>query len=60
MNKTIVSAYLLVAIATTSASAKDVPKISNTISASQEKNKVEIAQLPDAVKKTSGTEINKT
>ncbi len=60
MNKTIVSAYLLVAIATTSASAKDVPKISNTISASQEKNRVEIDQLLDAVKKKLGTKTNKT
>ncbi len=60
MNKTIVSAFLLVAFATTSASAQDVPKISNAIAASQEKNKVEIAQLPDAVKKTLDTEINKT
>jgi hypothetical protein len=60
MNKTIVSAFLLVAIATTSASAKDVPKISNTISASQEKNRVEIDQLLDAVKKKLGTKTNKT
>ena len=60
MNKTIVSAFLLVAIATTSASAKVVPKISNTISASQEKNRVEIAQLLGAVKKKLGTKTNKT
>jgi hypothetical protein len=59
MNKTIVSAFLLVAIATLSASAQDVPKINQAIPAAEEKTKVEVAQLSEAVKKTLATDACK-
>lgn len=59
MNKTIVSAFLLVAFATTSASAQDVPKTSQSIPAADEKTKIDVAKLPDVVKKTLATDAYK-
>lgn len=59
MNKTIVSAFLLVAFASTSAFAQDVPKTSQSIPVADEKTKIDVAQLPDAVKKTLAADTYK-
>lgn len=59
MKKTIVSAMLLTAIASTSAIAQDVPKSNQTAPTGQQKTKIEIAQLPDAVKKTLASDTYK-
>jgi len=55
MKVTIVSAFLLVAIATTSANAQDVPKTNHAVPAADEKTKIEVAALPEAVKETLAT-----
>jgi len=59
MKVTIVSALLLVAIATTPAKSQDVPKSNHAVPAADEKTKIEVAALPEAVKKTLATDAYK-